>query len=125
MTDVVDLGAFGEEFRNDPHPVYARLRARGPVQRVRLPEPDAAQELWFVVGHAEARAALADPRLAKDSAKIGFTPLDEELIGKHLLTADPPQHTRLRNLITRAFTARRVEELRPRIQQITDDLLDT
>ncbi|MFF9490125.1 cytochrome P450 [Streptomyces sp. NPDC014676] len=125
MTDVVDLGEFGETFREDPHPVYARLRARGPVHRVRLPEPGAAQELWFIVGHEEARAALADPRLAKDSSRIGFTPIDEELIGKHLLTADPPRHTRLRNLITRAFTARRIEGLRPRIQQITDELLDT
>ncbi|WP_225627497.1 cytochrome P450 family protein [Streptomyces werraensis] len=125
MTDVVDLGGFGERFREDPYPVYARLRARGPVHRVRLPEQDGGRQMWFVVGHEEARAALADPRLAKDGTRIGFTSLDDELIGKHLLVADPPQHTRLRNLITRAFTARRVEGLRPRIQQITDELLDT
>lgn len=50
--------------------------------------------------------------------------LDEQLIGKYLLVADPPQHTRLRALVSRAFTPRRVEELRPRIQRITDDLLD-
>ncbi|MGW1955851.1 cytochrome P450 family protein [Streptomyces sp. NPDC001920] len=124
MTEVIDLGAYGDEFRADPHPVYARLRERGPVHRVRLPEPDAHHETWLVVGYEEARAALADPRLAKDGRKIGVTFLDEELIGKYLLVADPPQHTRLRGLITRAFTMRRVEELRPRIQQITDELLD-
>ncbi|MEU0118618.1 cytochrome P450 [Streptomyces bobili] len=122
--EVIDLAEFGEEFRRDPHPVYARLRERGPVHRVRLPEPDARHETWLVVGHAEARAALADPRLAKDGSRVGVTFLDEELIGKYLLTADPPQHTRLRALVSRAFTMRRVEELRPRIQQITDDLLD-
>ncbi|MFF1443481.1 cytochrome P450 [Streptomyces sp. NPDC058295] len=124
MTEVIDLGEFGDGFRRNPHPVYARLRERGPVHRVRLPVPDAHHVTWLVVGHEEARAALADPRLAKDSERIGVTFLDEQLIGKHLLTADPPRHTRLRAMVSRAFTARRVEELRPRIQQITDGLLD-
>ncbi|MGW1797879.1 cytochrome P450 family protein [Streptomyces sp. NPDC001984] len=123
MARVIDLGEFGDGFRRDPHPVYARLRELGPVHRVRLGAPDAHQETWLVVGHEEARAALADPRLAKDAEKIGIRFLDEELIGKYLLAADPPQHTRLRGLITRAFTIRRVEELRPRIQEITDSLL--
>ncbi|MFJ6727139.1 cytochrome P450 [Streptomyces sp. NPDC091281] len=121
---VTDLAEFGEQFRTDPHPVYARLRERGPVHRVRLPAPDAHHETWLVVGHEEARAALADPRLAKDGNRIGITFLDEQLIGKYLLIADPPQHTRLRALVTRAFTARRVEALRPRIERITADLLD-
>ncbi|MEU6067726.1 cytochrome P450 [Streptomyces sp. NPDC047082] len=124
MGQVIDLGDFGDGFRRDPHPVYARLRERGPVHRVRLPAPDQHQETWIVVGYEEARAALADPRLSKDGSRIGVTFLDEELIGKYLLVADPPQHTRLRGLITRAFTMRRVEELRPRIQEITDRLLD-
>ncbi|MFJ2951582.1 cytochrome P450 [Streptomyces sp. NPDC087226] len=105
--------------------MYAQLRAHRPVHRVRLPEEDGGQESWLIVGYEEARAALADPRLAKDGTRIGFMSLDEELIGKHLLSADPPQHTRLRSLITRAFTTRRVAELQPRIQQITDELLDT
>ncbi|MEY9995412.1 cytochrome P450 [Streptomyces sp. V4I8] len=124
MADVIDLGEFGARFRTDPHSVYARLRERGPVHRVRLQVPDEHHEAWLVVGYEEARAAFADPRLAKDGSKIGVTFLDEQLIGKYLLVADPPQHTRLRGLITRAFTMRRVEQLRPRIQQITDELLD-
>ncbi|MFJ6081120.1 cytochrome P450 [Streptomyces sp. NPDC092369] len=124
MVEVIDLGEFGDGFRSDPHPVYARLRERGPVHRVRLPPPDEHHETWLVVGHEEARAALADPRLAKDATKIGVRFLDDELIGKNLLTTDPPQHTRLRALVSRAFTMRRVEQLRPRIQQITDELLD-
>ncbi|WP_367319952.1 cytochrome P450 [Streptomyces sp. HUAS ZL42] len=125
MAEVIDLGEFGDGFRRDPHTVYARLRERGPVHRVRLPQHEAHHETWLVVGYEEARAALADPRLAKDGTKIGITFLDEELIGKYLLIADPPQHTRLRGLVTRAFTMRRVEQLRPRVQEITDDLLDT
>lgn len=124
MAEVIDLGEFGEGFRTDPHPVYARLREHGPVHRVRLQVPDEHHETWLVVGYEEARAAFTDPRLAKDGSKIGVTFLDEQLIGKYLLVADPPQHTRLRGLITRAFTMRRVEQLRPRIRQITDDLLD-
>ncbi|MCX5238738.1 cytochrome P450 [Streptomyces prunicolor] len=124
MTEVVDLGEFGEEFRRDPYPVYAMLRERGPVHRVRMPASDQGHETWLIVGYEEARSALTDPRLAKDGNRIGVTFLDEELIGKHLLSTDPPQHTRLRGLISRSFTARRVEELRPRVQQITDDLLD-
>jgi cytochrome P450 len=125
MTEVIDLGELGEQFRRDPHPVYARLRELGPVHRVRLPVPDEHHVTWLIVGHEEARSALADPRLAKDGSKIGVTFLDEELIGRYLLTTDPPHHTRLRGLITRSFTMRRVEELRPRVQQITDELLDT
>lgn len=124
MERVIDLTEFGDALRRDPHPVYARLRERGPVHRVRLAMPGGAWETWLVVGYEEARAALADQRLAKDSAKTGFVPLDEQLIGKYLLVADPPQHTRLRGLVARAFTMRRVERLRPRIQQITDELLD-
>ncbi|MGY4979114.1 cytochrome P450 family protein [Streptomyces sp. 900105755] len=121
---VTDLGEYGDGLRTDPHTVYARLRERGPVHRVRWPLPDQYHETWLVVGYEEARAALADSRLAKDTEKIGFKFLDEELIGKYLLVADPPQHTRLRGLITRAFTARRVAALEPRIQEITDRLLD-
>ncbi|GAA3111808.1 cytochrome P450 [Streptomyces echinatus] len=60
----------------------------------------------------------------RTSPRSATPPLDEQLLGKYLLVADPPQHTRLRGLVTRAFTARRVERLRPRIQQITDGLLD-
>lgn len=101
---MIDLGEYGTGFTENPHPVYAELRALGPVHRVRLPPPDAHHETWLVVGYEEARAALADPRLAKDAGKIGITFLDEELIGKYLLVADPPQHTRLRSLIAREFT---------------------
>lgn len=122
--EVVDLGEYGEAFRADPHPVYAELRARGPVHRIRPPGSDPDYWAWLVVGHEEARAALADPRLSKDGRRIGVTFHDEELIGRHLLGADPPEHTRLRGLVSRAFTMCRVERLRPRIQEITDDLLD-
>ncbi|MEU6770916.1 cytochrome P450 [Streptomyces sp. NPDC046759] len=120
----IDLAEYGDELRRDPHGVYARLRGRGPVHRLRPADTGEGLTSWLVVGYEEARAALADPRLAKDAGRIDLHFLDEDLIGRHLLSVDPPQHTRLRSLVARAFTMRRVEQLRPRVQQITDDLLD-
>ncbi|MET8096312.1 cytochrome P450 [Streptomyces sp. NPDC005236] len=121
---MIDLGEYGTGFTEDPHPVYAELRALGPVHRVRLPPPDERHETWLVVGYEEARAALADARLAKSANTAGFVFYGEELIGEHMLLSDPPQHTRLRTLIAGEFTGRRVAALRPRIQEITDELLD-
>ncbi|OIJ64115.1 cytochrome [Streptomyces mangrovisoli] len=121
---MIDLAEFGDALRNDPHPVYARLRRLGPVHRVRLADVDQLGETWLVVGYEEARAALTDPRLAKDTRKLGVLSRDDELLGRHMLLSDPPEHTRLRALVAREFTMRRVEALRPRIERITDDLLD-
>jgi cytochrome P450 len=117
----VNLRAYGRQFTADPYPVYAELRARGPVHRVHTPD---AGDLWLVVGHDEARAALADPRLAKDPRVVNGNSYDEQFFGPHMLLADPPRHTRLRKLVAREFTARRVEALRPRVQEITDQLVD-
>ncbi|MFB7598149.1 cytochrome P450 [Streptomyces sp. NPDC056160] len=120
---IVDLAALGESFTRDPHPVYARLRAKGPVHRIRMPEGGA--EAWLVVGYEAGRAALADPGLSKDWAKASpALPLGTVSSGPHMLRYDPPDHTRLRRLVAREFTARRVEELAPRVQRTTDTLLD-
>ncbi|MEU2160864.1 cytochrome P450 [Streptomyces sp. NPDC019208] len=117
---VIDLGEYGADFTADPYPYYAKLREAGPVHEVVSPYGD---RVWLVVGHEEARAALADPRLSKSPGTLGLKMLDEELIGPYLLVLDPPDHTRLRRLVSREFTARRVEALRPRIQDITDELV--
>ncbi|MEU9556302.1 cytochrome P450 family protein [Streptomyces fumanus] len=120
---IVDLAALGEEFARDPYPVYARLRARGPVHRIRMPEGNA--EAWLVVGYEAGRAALADPRLSKDWNKAAPSfKLGAVSSGRHMLGSDPPDHTRLRRLVAREFTARRVAELAPRVQKTTDTLLD-
>ncbi|MFF9497063.1 cytochrome P450 family protein [Streptomyces flaveolus] len=120
---IVDLAALGDSFTRDPYPVYARLRAQGPVHRIRMPEGNA--EAWLVVGHEAGRAALAEPSLSKDWSKASPSlPLGAISSGPHMLRADPPDHTRLRKLVAREFTARRVEELAPRIQKTTDALLD-
>ncbi|MGA5519187.1 cytochrome P450 family protein [Streptomyces pseudogriseolus] len=121
--DITDLAALGESFTRDPYPVYARLRAQGPVHRIRMPEGGAPA--WLVVGYEAGRAALTDPRLSKDWSKASpDLPLGAVSSGPHMLRADPPDHTRLRKLVAREFTTRRVEELTPRIQKTTDALLD-
>ncbi|KOU47522.1 cytochrome P450 family protein [Streptomyces sp. WM6378] len=119
---VVDLSEHAEEFNADPYPVYAKLRADGPAHMVRTP---AGGETWLIVGHEEARAALADPRFAKDWRLLAEEGYVELPISSNMLETDPPQHTRLRKLVAREFTPRRVEALRPRVQEVTDRLLDT
>ncbi|MFE9040718.1 cytochrome P450 [Streptomyces sp. NPDC007818] len=118
---VIDLEEYGADFTADPYPYYAKLRAAGPVHRVRTPY---GAEVWLIVGHEEARAALADPRLSKSPSVLGRTMLDEEVVGPNLLVVDPPDHTRLRKLVAGEFTGRRIEALRPRVQRLTDALVD-
>lgn len=120
--DIVDLAAMGGEFARDPYRVYAELRALGPVHRVRMPE---GADAWLVVGHDEVRAMLNDPRLSKDmrQAAEGFS-LPIVAAGPHMLNLDPPHHTRLRKLVTKEFTPRRVQAMAPRVQEMTDELID-
>ncbi|MET9291395.1 cytochrome P450 [Streptomyces sp. NPDC003077] len=122
MPDIVDLGAYGQDFVADPYPYYAKLRAEGPVHFVRLPD---GQEAWLVVGYDEVRSVLADQRLSKDWTTYGATEAtEEEKTLVNMLDSDPPEHTRLRKLVAKEFTSRRVEALRPRVQSITDELVD-
>ncbi|MEU9125355.1 cytochrome P450 [Streptomyces sp. NPDC048506] len=123
MREIVDLSAYGADFTADPYKYYAKLRAQGPVHRVLVPH---GPEAWLVVGHDATRAALTDPRLSKNwrSAAALSDGSDETALFTNMLDADPPEHTRLRKLVAKEFTPRRVEALRPRVQQITDELLD-
>ena len=122
------LAAWGSYDRDDPFPLFARVRELGPVHAVTLADGHGA---WLVVRYDEARAALNDPRLSKDmhaALATGAGVVAEGLPGpafaRHMLSVDPPDHTRLRRLVSAAFFPRRIEELRPRVQAIVDDLLD-
>lgn len=125
MTVQESAALFGDGFNADPHPVYARLRHDHPVQRVTVPSGIPA---WLITGYDLARQALNDPRLSKTSpARSPMQVLQgpvQNALTQHMLATDPPDHTRLRRLVSRVFTARRTEALRPRVQQITDQLLD-
>jgi cytochrome P450 len=112
----------GAEYVQDPYSVHARLRAQHPVAPVVMP---GGMPAWLVTGYAEARAALTDPRLLK--LPRGWRPEPNSIVAAielHMLNSDPPDHERLRKLVNKAFTARRVERLRPRITAITAELLD-
>jgi cytochrome P450 len=119
-------------FMQNPHEVYRQLRVEGPVHRVLMPR---GLRAWLVTRYADARAALSDPTLSKDAAGAhelfakhsdnpGNGPVFTSAIVAHMLNTDPPDHTRLRKLVNKAFTTRGIEHLRPRIEQITDELLD-
>src|SRR5215212_10611899 len=120
-------GAPAHYDRNDPFPLFARVRPTGPVHQVRLADGHAA---WLIVGHDEARAALADPRLSKDmhaalahSGEVVAQGLPGPALARHMLAVDPPDHTRLRRMATPAFSKRRVAGLEDRVRVIVDRLL--
>jgi cytochrome P450 len=107
----------------DPHPALAALRESAPVHRVdmRMGLP-----VWMVTRYDDVLAALSDPRLSNDPhhSRDLTEAMRGDFLSRSMLGTDPPEHTRLRRLVSKAFTARRVEGLRPRIQEITDALLD-
>jgi cytochrome P450 len=125
-TEATPAEQFGADYYQDPHAYFTRMREEGPVTPVVLPH---GGRVWLITRYADVRAALADPRLYKDWAGKLTGPdwVPDEVTGylaMHMLNADPPDHTRLRKLVTRAFTARRVAGLRHRVEAITASLLD-
>jgi cytochrome P450 len=125
---------FDPAWARDPYPVYAALRESNPVHRSPF-------GFWVFTRHADCLAVLRDKRASSDGRNIDVTDFpamrDREFIdgsgatGEMLaemapfIFRDPPDHTRLRGLVQKAFTPRVVEGLRPRIEQICSDLLDT
>ena len=116
------------EGRADPYPRYAGLRAQAPVHR-------SAFGLWTLTGYEDCQQLLRHPGVGKDfsaaMSSLGLSDADREAQDRfrndrsNMLVTDPPDHTRLRGLVTRAFTNRTVERLRPRIVTLVDELLDT
>ena len=128
MTTTDALAAWGAYDRDNPFPLFAQVRELGAVHEVTLAD---GHQAWLVVRYDAVRAALNDPRLSKDMHAALATGADlvaEGLPGpafaRHMLSVDPPDHTRLRRLVSGTFSPRRVEALRPRVQVIVDDLLD-
>jgi len=125
MTEPDAAGQLDAGFFQDPLAYLAPMREREPVTRVAMPD---GWTVWMITGYDEVRGALADPRLYKDwMSKLrpeGSPPDPFDFLNTHLLALDPPAHTRLRKLVSKAFTMRRVAGLRPRIEAITSVLLD-
>ncbi|MCU1629999.1 MAG: cytochrome [Pseudonocardia sp.] len=122
----------GEDFLADPHALYRVLRDERPVARAVTP---LGLRVWLVARHADAREALNDPRLSKDGGRF-MELLDRHSVAPdkrmafadslagHMLNSDPPDHTRLRKLVNRAFTVRSISRMRPRIEAIAHALAD-
>ena len=106
-----------------PPPEYARLREEEPVARVALPSGD---PVWLLTRFDDVKRILLDPRFGRaaltepGAPQISAVPLPPEL----MFLTDPPEHTRLRGQVNRGFTQRSSEKLRPRVQEITDELVD-
>jgi len=113
------------DFIRDPYPHYERMRTTDPVHLN-------AHGAYVASRHADVSLVLRDKRFGKDYVdrtirRYGPKIMDEPVFRNFALTMlqqDPPDHTRLRGLVVKAFTARRVEDMRPRIQHIVDETLD-
>jgi hypothetical protein len=126
--DTLEFNPFLPEVHEDPYPLYHRLRAEDPVHRSPL-------GFWVLTRHADVLAVLRDPRMSRDPRRServeqlrASAELDELLAAEEaapsMLFVDPPDHTRLRTLVNKAFTPVAVERLRPRVEAIVAELLD-
>lgn len=129
MTEIPDLHGWlrAADDWHDPYVRYAALRGESPVWHV--PEFDE----FLLFGHAEVMEVLRDPRFSSNpvhrswkapDGEADFRTQSSEIGAKVLLFLDPPDHTRLRRLVSAAFTPRRVEQLRARVEVIVGELLD-
>ena len=122
------LDAWGDYDLDDPYPLFAQIQADGPVHEVTLADGHRA---WLIVRHADAKVALNHAGLSKDmhaalarDGAVVAEGLPGPAFARHMLSVDPPDHTRLRRLTSAAFSRPRIAALRPRIQAIVGRLLD-
>ena len=122
---------YSADFRAAPHRVFARMREQDPV--LRQPGLDGETPIWFLTRHEDVAAVLMDderfvrdPRLALTAEELAAEPTPPAIAAteNHMLNRDGEDHRRLRRLVTKAFTPKMVEQLRPRVQAIADELLD-
>jgi cytochrome P450 len=128
--EIATLDITSPRFKANPYPLYATLRDKTPVCPTRLPDGRIA---WLVTRYADAALVLKDPRFAKDRRRVpeqhrslierSLEPMLRSL-QYNMLFLDPPDHTRLRGLVHKAFTPRLIERMRERMQVLADALLD-
>jgi cytochrome P450 len=121
---------FSDEILQDPYPTYARLHEEGPLHYV---DVGSKWAVWSVFSHAECSSIAKDPRLSAKRAKQMLLPLPlsrqsefselARMLSLWLIFMDPPEHTRLRKLLNKGFSAAAVEGLRPQAEAIVDQML--
>ncbi|HEU5433368.1 MAG TPA: hypothetical protein VFU81_17010, partial [Thermomicrobiales bacterium] len=144
MDEQTALAPFLPGFKAHAVPFYERLRSAGPIARTTMPD---GQTMWLVAQYDAALAVLRDHQRFGNDPENAMTPAAYEaamadatrdltpeqqaqfaevdaVLSRNLLGVDPPDHTRLRKLVAQSFTPRFVEGMRPRVQQIADELLD-
>lgn len=118
------------EFKADPFPFLAQLRATEPVYRTTLPD---GTPVWLVARYNDVLTLLRDERFTKNrrsaltpeqARKLPWTPPMFRPLERNMLDLDPPDHTRLRSLVHKAFTPQLVDKMRTRVQALADELLD-
>jgi len=123
---VSDYDLFSRAFKADPFPTFAAMRKRDPVYAHAAPD---GRTIWYVTRYADVAAVLKDDeRFCKDPRHASDRPARPDKtalsFNDNMLFSDPPDHTRLRALVSQAFTPRRVAAMQARIQATADDLLD-
>ncbi|HEX9754410.1 MAG TPA: cytochrome P450 [Gemmatimonadales bacterium] len=125
---------FLPELRADPYPVYHRYREASPVHWCPPGESAGTRGAWYLFRYADVTRVLRDPRFVREARRVlpaeSFPPIPEsqrafwETTDRWILFRDPPDHTRLRSLVNRAFSPGVVETRRRRIERVADELLD-
>ena len=121
--ETVTFNPFEPGFTDDPYPTYDAMRRADPVSQTEFGQ-------WLIFGYDDVVRFLRDPGLSVEIANAHETPLDamtKEVEGferlrssTNMLDADPPDHTRLRRLVSKAFTPRMIERLRGRVAELVD-----
>jgi cytochrome P450 len=126
-----------QDFMQHPYEILDGLREQGPVHPLIFPH---GAKVWMIPRYEDVRRLMSDPRVSKDGSRMnslfarhtGQTAEEEQDAGvgfddelsQHMLNSDPPRHTRLRSLVSKEFTLRRMEEYRPVLDRVVDELLD-
>lgn len=111
---------FTKEFTHNPYPVYEKLRQSDPILNLQFPD---GRFGWLISNYEEAVEALKDGRFSKDVAKA-MGQEQTSVFSTNMLFSDPPDHKRLRGLVQKGFTPKRIADMRGHIQEIADNLLD-
>jgi cytochrome P450 PksS len=139
--DTVHIDISSPEYRENAYQQYEEIRAKCPVTRAIITSGDSSSDqrgffnrpIWIVADYDDGSRALLSREITVDMSSVltpeqmaerPETPEEFKPLRRNILTVDPPEHTRLRKLVQPSFTASAIEKLRPRIQRITDDLLD-
>ncbi|HBJ31210.1 MAG TPA: cytochrome P450 [Dehalococcoidia bacterium] len=119
MESGVAYNPLSTKMHSDPYPIYRKLREKSPIHRSRLING------WILTRHRDVDAVLRDSKRFSNDERNGtnvqFSPYADE--ARSMLRIDPPDHTRMRSLVGKAFTPRAVAELKPRVEEIVDELL--